>query len=160
MISFKKIKSRYVVIVLFGALAFVSLFVAGGAYFLWVDGGVGRSSQRWYSSVQVSAGEKVFNENCLSCHGIAGRGVVHWRQRQSDGSFPPPPLNGTAHTWHHPLSALEQTIKNGGAQFGGKMPAFKDVLGGDEIENVLAYIQSQWPEEIYQVWEEKINRRE
>lgn len=117
-------------------------------------------AQRWYTAAQVSAGEGVYIANCLVCHGAEGSGTANWRQRQADGSFPPPPLNGTAHTWHHPMAALRQTIKNGGIPLGGKMPAFGGQLSDEEIDSVLAYIQSLWQEDIYQIWWNKINARE
>jgi mono/diheme cytochrome c family protein len=37
------------------------------------------------------------------------------------------------------------------------MPAFEDVLTDDEISAVLAYIKSDWPEEIRQIqWERTV----
>lgn len=117
------------------------------------------AAARWYSPAQVSAGEALFIQNCLTCHGEQGRGAVNWRQRQRDGSFPPPPLNGSAHTWHHPMAVLRRTIKNGGVPLGGTMPAFGEQLKEQEIDSIIAYFQSQWPDEIYQVWDEKVNSR-
>lgn len=140
------------------ALAVVAFLVFGGAYLLPAEGEV--SPPRWYSPAQVSAGEEVFVQNCLVCHGERGQATANWRQRNPDGTFPPPPLNGTAHTWHHSLSVLKQTIKNGGIPLGGSMPPFGNALSEAEIESVIAYFQSQWPDETYQVWEEKINRRQ
>jgi len=98
-------------------------------------------------------------ENCLACHGKEGRSTAQWWKRLPDGSFPPSQLNGSAHTWHHPLAQLKRTIKQGGAQYGGKMPAFESVLSNEEIEQVIAYFQSQWPEDVYQVWDQQINNR-
>ena len=64
--------------------------------------------------------------------------------------FPPPPLNGTAHTWHHSPESLMNTIDNGGVKLGGWMPAFKDQLNTTEKQAVLDYIYDLWPEEIQQ----------
>ena len=76
---------------------------------------------RWYSQPQVDTGSVVFANNCAQCHGDNAEGLGNdWRARLDDGSFPPPPLNGTAHAWHHPNSVLLQVINNGGAAFGGK----------------------------------------
>jgi len=37
-------------------------------------------------------------------------------------------------------------------QMGGSMPAWEGKLSDDDIEAVIAWIQSRWPEEIYQAW--------
>ncbi len=37
------------------------------------------------------------------------------------------------------------TISEGGAQFGSKMPAFKDKLGRDDIWRVVAYMRAGFP---------------
>ncbi|MCH9758987.1 MAG: cytochrome c [Proteobacteria bacterium] len=108
--------------------------------------------ERGYSAAQVAAGEAVFTKNCLVCHGVNGEGTANWQKPNADGTYPPPPLNGTAHTWHHPFSVLKQTIKKGGVPLGGQMPAFEDTLSDEEIENVIFYVQSQWSDKIYQTW--------
>lgn len=141
-----------------GAVSILLAALAAGFYLQQKPGEV-TVGQRWYTPAQVSAGEVVFAENCLVCHGAQGRGTANWRQRLADGSFPPPPLNGTAHTWHHPLPALRQTVKDGSIALGGSMPAFGEKLSEEEIDSVLAYVQSLWQEEVYKVWSEKINTR-
>jgi len=110
-------------------------------------------SGRWYSQFQVNKGEKIYDKNCQICHGINAQGVTaNWKKTLPDGSYPPPPLNGTAHAWHHPLKMLKRTINVGGIPLGGKMPPFKDVLDEDDKENVIAYFQSFWDDRIYQAW--------
>ena len=110
---------------------------------------------RWYGDSQLARGAEVFAVNCAQCHGSEAQGLVaDWRQKQEDGSFPPPPLNGSAHAWHHPQSVLMQVIDNGGAAFGGKMPAFATVLEQAEKLSAIAYFQSFWSDEIYQQWED------
>lgn len=111
------------------------------------------SADRWYGQAQVVAGEKIYQQNCLSCHGAGGGGLVkEWRRRLADGSYPPPPLDGTAHTWHHPLSVLERTIRDGTAPLGGNMPAFGKNLTKQQRLAVIAYLQSHWTEGIYRQW--------
>ena len=108
---------------------------------------------RWYNNEQVLVGAQVFAENCAVCHGDNAEGrVSDWRQRLEDGSLPPPPLNGSAHAWHHPNSVLLQVINNGGTPFGGTMPAFVDVLGKPDKLAVIAYFQNFWSDEIYAQW--------
>ena len=53
---------------------------------------------RWYSQQQLDNGAQVFATNCSVCHGDQAQGLTaDWRSRQANGSFPPPPLNGSAH---------------------------------------------------------------
>lgn len=107
---------------------------------------------RWYTSEQVSLGARIFAEHCAVCHGAQAQGVADWRSRGPDGKFPPPPLNGTAHGWHHPLAQLRHVIKNGGDPRYGNMPAWGGTLSDSEIDAVIAWFQSHWPNEIYQAW--------
>tara|TARA_B110000444_G_scaffold260692_1_gene308715 strand:+ start:583 stop:1044 length:462 start_codon:yes stop_codon:yes gene_type:complete len=108
---------------------------------------------RWYDGEQVVLGRDVFTQNCAVCHGAQAQGIVgDWREKLDDGSFPPPPLNGSAHAWHHPQEVLMRVIDHGGEALGGKMPAFIDVLDRDEKLSAIAYFQSFWSEEIYQQW--------
>jgi mono/diheme cytochrome c family protein len=110
-------------------------------------------AKRWYSAEQVATGSEVFALNCAACHGANAQGLVEdWRQRLDDGSFPAPPLNGSAHAWHHPQEVLLQVINNGGAAFGGKMPAFdKQLLDAQKLA-AIAYFQTFWSDEIYAQW--------
>ena len=108
---------------------------------------------RWYRVSQVEAGRKVFADHCAVCHGDEAQGLAaDWRVRLADGSFPPPPLNGTAHAWHHPLSVLLQTIDEGGIPLGGKMPPFGSVLTQAEKLAAIAYFQHFWDGQTYADW--------
>jgi mono/diheme cytochrome c family protein len=110
---------------------------------------------RWYTQSQLELGRAQFLTHCASCHGKNAEGTVEWRQRLADGSFPPPPLNGTAHAWHHNMSTLLRTINNGGVPLGGKMPGFEEVLSNKEKYALIAYFQHFWSDEIYQAWLER-----
>lgn len=102
---------------------------------------------------------KVFNDNCAECHGIKGAGLVKdWRKPLADGSYPPPPLNGTAHTWHHSPKSLLRTINEGGIKFGGKMPAFKNKLNDKEKLALIDYIYDLWPNNIKKIYDEKFKK--
>lgn len=111
------------------------------------------SGSRWYNESQAVQGREVFAENCAVCHGAQAQGLGgDWRERLDDGSFPPPPLDGSAHAWHHPQEILLRVIDYGGEAMGGKMPAFIDVLEQDEKLAAIAFFQSFWTDEIYQQW--------
>ena len=109
---------------------------------------------RWYTESQLAAGERLYSQHCAACHGADGSATEEWRQRDASGHFPPPPLNGTAHTWHHPLSVLDATIAEGGQAVGGVMPGFAAILAAGERRAIVAWIQSLWPDEIYARWAE------
>ena len=110
------------------------------------------AGERWYSDQQVERGEPLYRQNCAVCHGHNGEATPNWKQTDANGNYPPPPLNGTAHTWHHDLDLLRRTIREGGAKLGGLMPGFEDRLNAAEIDSIIAFFQSKWPDEIYQRW--------
>lgn len=103
----------------------------------------------------VIKGAKLFRQNCAECHGPLGQGTPNWHKPDANGKYPPPPLNGTGHTWHHSTRVLKQIIKNGTAQLGGNMPAWKEKLSDDEIEAILEWVKAQWPDNIYWAWAER-----
>ena len=95
------------------------------------------------------SGEAIYNKNCASCHGPNGRGLAEdWKVKDANGNYPPPPLNGTAHTWHHSPEQLLYTINKGGTEMGGQMPAFENRLTEEEKKALIDYMYSLWPKEI------------
>lgn len=101
---------------------------------------------------QILRGGRLYQQHCATCHGKLAQGTANWRQRDEEGKFPPPPLDGSAHTWHHSTEQLTGIIKNGTLDRGGNMPAWKDRLDDQDIADVLAWIKAQWPDEIYAQW--------
>ncbi len=111
----------------------------------------------------VAEGKIIYAENCAACHGANLEGQPNWRQRNPDGTFPPPPHNETGHTWHHPDMMLFNTTKLGGAAgappgFKSAMPAFGDKLSDQQIWAVLSYIKSRWPKGA-RIRQERINKQ-
>jgi len=117
-----------------------------------------QTAQRWYSSEQAGRGEKLFQQNCAECHKPDASGDPNWKQTNAEGKLPPPPLNGTAHAWHHPMPLLQQIVRNGGIPMGGSMPAFKDKLTNEQINDIFAWVQTHWSDKIYTTWIQ-INQR-
>ena len=116
------------------------------------------ANERWFTKEQVIVGKEIFAVNCATCHGDNGQGTVaDWQRPLSNGKYPPPPLNGTAHAWHHDLSVLRRVISEGGQRVGGTMPAMKNKLNKVQITSALAYITSLWPDETYQRWAARYN---
>ncbi len=110
------------------------------------------------TAVSLETGERLFRQHCATCHGDNAQGDPDWRKRRPDGSFPPPPLNGTGHAWHHSMDVLKATIRDGTARLGGTMPAWGDKLSETEIEAIIRWFQSKWPPDIYAQWQE-LDRR-
>lgn len=113
------------------------------------------TGKRWYTPAQVEAGRGVFEKHCAICHGRHAEGAREWKRTLPDGSYPPPPLNGTAHAWHHPLPVLKRTIDEGGVPSGGRMPGLKGRLTDEESFAAIAFFQSRWSGEIYREWLER-----
>jgi len=109
-------------------------------------------TERWYAAEQVARGRELFAQHCAGCHGKDAAATPDWRKTDANGNYPPPPLNGSAHAWHHPLSVLRETIREGGVPLGGVMPGFADKLSAQDIDSVIAWFQSLWPDELYQAW--------
>ena len=119
------------------------------------DAGSGSVDGRWYTAEQDDQGQALFSTHCASCHGDRAQGLAEdWKKTDANGNYPPPPLNGSAHAWHHPLVVLENTIAAGGAPVGGVMPGFAGTLGDEEARATIAYFQSLWSDEIYARWQE------
>ena len=105
-------------------------------------------------AVDLAQGETLYAATCASCHGANLEGQPDWRSSGPDGRLPAPPHDETGHTWHHPDRVLFQYTKLGGraalalqgVEFDSGMPAFGDSLTDQEIWNILAYIQSTWPD--------------
>lgn len=106
----------------------------------------------------ISLGEDVYSEACASCHGANLEGEPGWKQPNPDNSFRAPPHDATGHTWHHGDRVLREAVLQGGERLGkfgiSNMPAYAGTLSELEIEAVLTYINSTWPEEIRSMqWE-------
>jgi mono/diheme cytochrome c family protein len=100
-------------------------------------------------NADIATGKAVFEANCVVCHGKEAGGLVsNWKERGVDGKYPAPPLDGTAHAWHHSPAQLLKTINEGGIKMGGQMPAFEKELTDDEKQAALDYIFSLWSSQI------------
>ena len=105
----------------------------------------------------IIAGAQLYSDNCASCHGVNLEGQPKWQMRNDDGSLPAPPHDETGHTWHHDNQLLFNYTKLGGQLLleqrgidgsASRMPGFAESLTDDQIWDILAFIQSTWPDEI------------
>lgn len=113
--------------------------------------------ERTIDAAQVARGKALYTQNCARCHGDQGQGDPLWRQRYPDGTFPPPPLDGTGHAWHHPHEWLHQVILSG-TEPQGRMPAWGGKLSDQQVDDIIAWFQSLWPDEVYAAWWEMEQR--
>ena len=110
----------------------------------------------------VSAGEKIYQIQCASCHGANLEGQPNWRTRDDNGFLPAPPHDATGHTWHHADDLLFEITKYGpnaiisDKEYKTVMPAYENVLSDEEIVAVLSFIKNSWPEE-QRSWQEEVN---
>jgi len=88
----------------------------------------------------VAAGQRVFANNCASCHQASGQGMP--------GAFPP--VVGSEWVTGAPetlgriiLHGLQGPVQVAGQTYNGAMPAWKDVLKDEEIAAVATYMR-QW----------------
>jgi len=110
------------------------------------------SVPRDFDFLQMKRGGQLFQQHCAACHGKQAEGTANWQKPGPDGKAPPPPLNGSAHAWHHPTRVLIDVIKNGTQRIGGNMPAWKDKLTDAQIRDIIAWFQAKWSDEIYAAW--------
>ena len=129
------------------------LRIVGAIFLLSIYGTA--NAQKVTDPLKLADGRATFEKHCAVCHGPKAEGLVEDWRKPVNGKYPPPPLNGTAHTWHHPFSQLKRLIKDGTANLGGTMPAWGDQLSDRKIENTLHYIITLWPDEIYEAWEQR-----
>lgn len=111
--------------------------------------------ERWYTLAQVERGDDLYQKHCAECHKPDASGTADWRTLDANGKYPPPPLDGTAHTWHHSISVLRRTVGIGGVPLGGSMPGFAEKLTAEQINDILAWVQTHWSDEIYHIWHER-----
>ena len=106
------------------------------------------------STLMIARGKVIYENNCVSCHQVNLIGAENWKSLDEDGHRRTPPLNGTGHTWHHDDATLHNIIKYGLAKlvkdYQGKMLGFEDSINDEDIDSVLSYIKSFWPENVYQ----------
>lgn len=92
----------------------------------------------------VDRGRALYGANCQDCHGVRGVG-----ERPDDiyakdeFGVVAPPLDDSAHAWHHSDFNLVQTILNGSPR-NERMAAWKHSLSGKDAEDLVAYIKSLW----------------
>lgn len=84
-----------------------------------------------FSDDSRKTGERLYNANCMSCHGTPGRGNVI-------NLVPPPPDPATDKFQKNLDGEIFFKISEGRKQ----MPSFKNILTSNEIWNVISFVRS------------------
>ena len=104
-------------------------------------------------------GRLVYGQVCAGCHGVDLKGAANENSNQSalsvlePPSSPPPPLDESGHSWMHTDGELFRIVKYGIANCGttdtgSVMPGFGDEIDDGALEEVIAFVKSQWPDKI------------
>ena len=133
-------------------IAFAVAIAAGVAFFT-TPKNRGFAPQT-FTKADIEMGRALYAQGCAVCHGVNLEGQPDWQSTGADGKLPAPPHDVTGHTWHHKDSVLFDYIKLGGQKFltdqgidfDSGMPSFGDQLSDTEINNILAFIKSTWPD--------------
>ena len=136
------------------ALAWVAVMAIGAS---------GCKEQSAHDPYALMEGRGIYMAECAACHGARLEGQANWQTRRPDGRLPAPPHDAAGHTWHHPREQLAAIVKfgmvppNAPPGYVSDMPAFGGKLSDAQINNVLAWIESQWPQEILKRRAEMLN---
>lgn len=123
-----RVMTAGVAVLLIGATTLFALYGPG------TRGAEGSDAEAPAVSMQVlDAGADYYQANCATCHGVDGEGYAQQ-------GIPAPPLDGSAHSWHHSDEQIVGLIRNGGSM----MPAVGAGWSEDEIHAVLAYVKTRW----------------
>lgn len=86
----------------------------------------------------IEAGKKIYEKNCMTCHGQNGTGTG---ERAKDLSPRPADIASFSKTPMASDSYLFWTISEGGEKINTAMPSFKKKLSKDDIWSVITYIR-------------------
>jgi mono/diheme cytochrome c family protein len=120
--------------------------MAGHAHAAWSEPPAAfadKTFDQWGSYEQASKGMNLYRDNCMSCHGVDGRGTGPLAKSLK---HPPADLTNNFHTAAGKGDQyLFWRISEGGtaepfASMGSAMPAFKGVLSEAERWSTLSYI--------------------
>lgn len=111
-----------------------------------------------WSEEVITMGRTIYERDCQVCHGTNGMGSeLDWTKPLGGPGlrYPPPPLDHSAHAWHHPDDVLKGMILKGGED--GRMPPFRGKLSAKDIGAVIRFMHSLWkPDQLK--WQQEISQ--
>lgn len=108
-----------------------------------------------FDAASLRHGAALFAEHCAQCHGPEGQGHPDWQTPSGDQFAAAPPLNGSGNDWKRSRVQLAAVIRDGARRASDKaeiMPSWKGRLKEPDIEDVINYMQSLWPADVYEAW--------
>ncbi|MDH5752941.1 MAG: cytochrome c [Deltaproteobacteria bacterium] len=148
-------------IVLLAFLAVTAVFVVIAIEPYWTK----IIKQQWYVYTdpgRIRLGEKLYLTYCQDCHGHKASGQFPEKPKgglDELGKQVAPALDGTGHSFHHPLNVWHRQIKKGSRLKNSRMKSWERRMSQYEIESVVAYIQSLWPEELLDQYQKMMVER-
>ncbi len=92
----------------------------------------------------IARGEALYRDTCQACHGVRAVGErPDDMYARDEFGFVAPPLDNSAHGWHHSDSDLVATILNGSPR-NERMRGWKDEMTEAQARDIVAYIKSLW----------------
>ncbi len=92
----------------------------------------------------IAAARKTYQQYCQACHGKNGVGErPKDMYAQDQYGVVAPPLDNSAHGWHHTDANLLHTILNGSSRNPRMLP-FKELISEKDAKDAVAYIKSLW----------------
>ena len=108
-------------------------------------------TDRPFSTTSLMHGVKLYQENCAQCHGPEAQGHPDWTNPKVVAA---PPLDGNGNVWKRRKTELVAVIKNGVSRQGQPvMPAWKDRLSDQDIDDIIDWFQALWPADVYERWQ-------
>jgi len=100
-----------------------------------------KTTEALQAAKSLDAGGKIYNGNCITCHGADGKGQVPFL----------PPLAGNPVVLDNDASSLINIVLNGaqtivvkGTPDSYRMPIYRVQLTDDEIASVLSFVRNAW----------------
>lgn len=138
-IAHKHLPQLAVLVTMLGAGAVLILAACGG------NGGGSGAGEEFpvrITDERVSSGQGIYAANCASCHGgFDGEAPPIAAAPSHDAEMP------RSHTWHHADRQLFEWILDK-PPLATLMPAFRGKLTDEEVRDVIAYIKSEWPDDV------------